>query len=359
MPDEDGLSTVEGKTVQPDPAPGGREDEAPATGSAWRSRVTGAGLLNNYAAVGVLLLFIIGFSIARPHQFPTLGNFKTIVFTESVLALLSLGVVAPLVVGEFDLSVGSALSFGAVVSAELISGGTSVPVTILLVLLMGLAIGLINAALIVRLEVSSFIATLGTGILLDGLTLWVSGGQTIYNGIGPSFTQLGRNTIFGVLPLPGLYVIVAAGIIWYVLENTPLGREMYVTGYGRNAARLAGIRVERRIVLAFVMSGVVAALSGLIQAANLGSASPGIGAAFLLPAFAAAFLGSTTIKAGRFNVGGTLVAAVLLAVGITGLELMGAQPYVQQFFYGGALIVSVAFAQAGVRRLRARKADSR
>jgi len=223
---------------------------------------------------------------------------------------------------------------------------------------LGVVIGVANALLIVRLELSSFIVTLGTGIVLDGLGLWVSGGQTIYNNIGPSFTHLGQNVVLGVLPLPGVYVLVTALVLWYVLECTPLGREMYVTGYGRQAARLAGIRVERRIIFAFVISGVVAALAGVIQSANLGSASPGSGDSFLLPAFAAAFLGSTTIKSGRFSVGGTLVAAILLAVGITGLELMGAQPYVQDFFYGGALIISVAFAQVGVKRLRRRRAEA-
>lgn len=323
---------------------------------AARFRPNWAGLLNNYAAVIALLLFIVFFSVARPETFPTLDNFKTIVLTQSVLALLAIGLVAPLVAGEFDLSIGAALSFGALVSAKLVSTGTSVPMTFLIVLAAGVAIGLVNSLLIVRLEVSSFIATLGTGIILEGATLWVSGGRTIFENIGADFTSLGNNEIFGVLPLPGLYVVIVALFLWYVLERTPLGREMYVTGYGRDAARLAGIKIERRIVLALVISGTLGAMAGFLHAANLGSASPGVGNSFLLPAFAAAFLGSTAIRAGRFNIVGTLVAAALLSVGITGLLLMGAQPYVQQFFYGGALIVSVAFAQVGVRRLRARKA---
>jgi ribose transport system permease protein len=321
-----------------------------------RRRVGWASLATNYAAVAALALFIVFFSVARPHTFPTVGDFKTIVLTQSVLAIVALGLCAVLVVAEFDLSIGAAVSIGALLSAKLVSDGMSVPLALLAILGVGLVIGLVNAFLIVRLEVSSFIATLGTGIIIEGATLWLSGGNTIYQNIGPSFTRLGNANVLGFLPLPGLYVIVIALVLWYVLERTPLGREMYVTGYGREAGRLAGLKVQRRVVLGLLICAVVSAFAGFVFAANLGSASAGVGETFLLPAFAAAFLGSTTIRSGRFNIAGTLVAAILLAVGIEGLELMGAQPYVQQFFYGGALIVSVAFAQFGVRRLHARRA---
>jgi ribose transport system permease protein len=335
------------------------EPETPRRDGDRRSlRINWAKLLTNYAAVGVLLLLIVVYSFAEPHTFPKLATFKSMVLTQSALALVALGLVAPLVAGEFDLSIGSVLGFTAVLCAKMISTGNSVVLTLVVVIAVGMAIGAVNSFLIVRLEVSSFIATLATGIILDGGALWASGGETIFEHIGKSFTSIGNNEIFGVLPLPGVYVIIAAVILWYVLERTPLGRELYITGYGREAARLAGIRVNRRVVLALVVSSVVGALAGFMYAANLGSASPGVGSAFLLPAFAAAFLGSTTIRSGRFNVIGTLVAAALLAVGITGLLLLGAQPYVQQFFYGGALIISVAFAQLGVRRLQASRTDA-
>ncbi len=316
-------------------------------------------LVMRYAAVIVLIALIVVFSITLPETFPTVDNFKTVVLTQSVLVLIALGLLAPLVTGEFDLSVGSAAGFGGLVAAKLVSSGMTVPLVILIVLAAGIAIGLINSFLIVRLEVSSFIATLGTGIIISGATLWISNGKTVYEHIGASFTNLGDKTILGFLPLPGLYVILLAVFLWYLLERTPLGREMYVTGYGREAARLAGIRMGSRICLGFVISASVACMAGLVNAASLGSAGPNEGTAFLLPCFAAAFLGSTTLKVGRFNVGGTLVAAALLAVGITGLQLMGAQPYIRNFFYGVALITSVAFSQLGVRRLRERQVRAR
>ena len=345
-------ASTKGSTMPQREAPTPRAPD----GARTRKGVNWASLATNYAAVGALLIFIAFFSIAEPATFPSVDNFKTIVLTQSVLALVALGLCAPLVVNEFDLSIGSAVSFTALLSAKLVSTGSSVPVVLLIALAVGVVIGLINSFLVVRLEVSSFIATLGTGIMLEGLTLWVSGGSTIYKNIGKDFTALGNNEVLGFLPLPGLYVVVIAVVLWYVLERTPLGREMYVTGYGREAGRLAGLKVRRRVVLGLVIGSVIGSFAGFVFAANLGSASPGVGGAFLLPAFAAAFLGSTTIRSGRFNIAGTLVAAALLAVGIQGLQLMGAKPYVQQFFYGGALIISVAFAQLGVRRLKARRA---
>jgi ribose transport system permease protein len=304
----------------------------------------------NYAAVGVLLAFIVFFSLAEPSTFPHVDEFKTIVSTQSVLAILALGVVIPLVVGEFDLSVGNNLSFTAVLSAVLVSHGMGVLPAILVSLLAGAAIGVINALLIVGVRISSFIATLGTGVLLAGFTTWVSGGVTVFEGIGPSFTNLGNEDLFNFLPIGGLYVIVLAIVLWYLLERTSLGRQLYAVGLGRQAALLAGIRTNRRIVLAFVLSGIVAAAAGVLHTANLGSASPGVGGSFLLPAFAAAFVGQTTIRAGRPNIPGTIVGVFLLAVGISGLQLMGAPSYVSELFNGSALIVAVGLSRLGARR---------
>lgn len=333
--------------------------DATTSRSARGRRIDWARLLVNNGAVFVLVLFIIFFTIARPHTFPTLETFKIIVVTQSVLALVALGLIAPLVTAEFDLSIGATLGLGAILSTKFVSIGLPVPVAILTAIAAGGLVGAVNSILVVVLEVSSFIATLGTSIIIAGITLWVSGGFTIFQNIGPSFTNLASKDVGGVLPLPGLYLVVVAVLLWYFLERTPLGREMYVTGYGREAARLAGIRVQRRIVLGLVLSATIGSMAGVINAANIGSAGPVDGAAFLLPGFAAAFLGSTTIKTGRFNVVGTLVASALLAVGITGLLLMGAQPYIRNFFYGAALIVSVAVAQVGARRLRNRRGAAR
>src|SRR6201999_226456 len=145
-------------------------------------------------------------------------------------------------------------------------------------------IGLVNAVLILKFGISSFIATLGTSVILVGLTTAIAGGATIFEGIGEDLTRLGESELLSI-PIGGFYVLVIALILWYVLAYTPLGRRMYATGYGRPAAKLAGIRTGRLIVLAFAAAGLLAAVAGALHTARLGSASPGVGGTYLLPAF--------------------------------------------------------------------------
>lgn len=331
------------------PAASGAEPP-PGTPGGGAARFDWRRLATNYAAVGVLIVFIIFFSIARPETFPTTDNFRGLILAQSVLAILALAAIAPLVVGEFDLSIASNLTFSAILTAKLVSDGMSVAPALVLVAGVGIVIGLINAFLIVKIGISSFIATLGTSVILVGLATAVSGGQSIFEGIGPSLTKLGNNELLG-LPVVGAYVIVLALLLWYLLQWTPLGRQMYATGYGRPAAQLAGVQTGRLITLGFVVAGFLAALAGAMNTAQLGSATPGIGNAFLLPAFAAAFVGATTVKAGRFNVWGTVIGVALLAVGITGLRLMGAPQYAEDLFNGTALILAVGLARLGsIRR---------
>jgi ribose transport system permease protein len=317
---------------------------------AGRRRVNWRSIATNYAAVAVLIGFIVVFSLTEPETFPTLDNFKSIVASQSVLGLLALAAVPPLVVGEFDISIASMLGLAAVLSAKL-AEGSGVVLIILIVLAAGLFVGAVNAFLVVKVQLNSFVATLGTSTILTGFGTLIASGETIYEGIGSNILDLASTEVW-FMPIGGWYVLVAATALWYVLQHTSLGREMYATGYGRLAARLAGIRTERRIVFAFMLSGFLAAAAGFLNTASLGSATAGVGAGYLLPAFAAAFLGATTIRAGRFNVWGTVLGLILLAVGITGLQLAGAENYVQDMFNGVALIVAVTLARIGTLNQR-------
>jgi ribose transport system permease protein len=345
--DETNNNMTPALTPEGGPTPGGEP-----LGRSRRGGIDWPSLATNYAAVGVLIAFIVFFSIAQPDTFPTAQNARSIVASQSVLAILALAAITTLIVGEFDISIAGNLGFAAVLSAKLASGGMPLLPIILLTILAGLAIGAVNAILIVKIGVSSFIATLGMSVILAGMATWVSGGSTIFEGISSSFTDIGTAKIFTV-PIVGLYVLVGAFGLWYLFQHTPLGRQMYATGYAREASLLAGIPVRRLIIIAFLMSGAIAAVAGILNTATVGSATPGAGSSFLLPAFAAAFLGATTIQAGRFNVWGTVLGVFLLAVGITGLQLMGVEQFVQDLFDGVALIIAVSLARLGeVRRER-------
>lgn len=307
---------------------------------AERSRM----VLYRYAVVLVFVAMIAVFSGLLPHTFFTTGNFQTIVNSQSVLLLLSLALTLPLSVGEFDLSVASMLGFGATLLAFL-SGSWHWPLlaSLVAVIAVGAVVGLVNGLFVVGFRVNAFIVTLGTGTVLTGLTLAVSGGQ-ILTGVPASVTNFSAGEGLGLV-WPAYVAFGFAVLLWYLYEHTPTGRYLFFVGEGREVARLAGLPVARLRWLAFVLAAMVAAVCGIFAAGQLGSADPSVGPNYLLPAYAAAFLGATTIKPGRFNSLGTVVALYLLVTGVTGLELLGAASWVEQVFNGGALVIAVTFAR--------------
>jgi ribose transport system permease protein len=297
-----------------------------------------------YAVVITLVIFVVGFSLLLPRTFFTLGNFRTIISSQAVLMILSLGLTLPLTTGEFDLSIGPMLGCAAVLTA-FFAGNLHFPLALVVVatILVGVIAGALNAFFVVRIGVNAFIATLGVATMLTGLTLAVSDGQ-ILNTIPQPLVDFVQYQIFG-LAVPVYIAFVLAIVLWRLYEHTPIGRHLFFVGEGREAARLVGLRVDRLRMGAFVASGAVSALAGVLTAGQLGAADPSVGPNFLLPAYAAAFLGATTIKPGRFNAWGTVVALYLLVTGVTGLELLGTSSWVQEMFNGAALLIAVTFAR--------------
>lgn len=301
-------------------------------------------LVYRYAVVMALALFAVGFSILLPTTFFTLGNFRTILSSQAVLMILSLGLTLPLATGEFDLSIGSMLGCAAVLTA-FFTGEVHwpLPLVIIATLLVGVIAGAINGLFVVRMGINAFIGTLGTSTILTGLTLAVSGGQ-ILNTVAQPLADFVQYQMFG-LPVPVYLGFLLVVMLWYVYEHTPLGRYLFFVGEGREAARLVGLRVDRLRFGAFIVSGTISAAAGVLTAGQLGAADPSVGPGFLLPSYAAAFLGATTIRPGRFNAWGTVVALYLLVTGVTGLELLGSSSWVQEMFNGVALLIAVTFAR--------------
>jgi ribose transport system permease protein len=305
-----------------------------------------------------LLLVLIGvFGVLTPDTFLTLANARSILIAQAVVGVLAIGLLFPLAAGAFDLSAAQNLGFSAVTCGYLIAEvGLPVPVAIIATLAVGAVIGIVNGVLVAVIGIDSFIATLGTTSLLLASSQIVAGGSFI----GPfeeSFTGLSSGTVVGV-PVTVLYVIVLAFVVWYVLEHSPLGRRMYATGANRDAAQLSGIATSRIVFGAFVASGVISSAAGVLLASTLGAVSETMGPEYLLPSFAAVFLGTTLLKRGRFNVGGTLLAIILLGTGVQGLQLLGGPVWVIALFNGLALIVSVG-AGLTLQRAQARRAVRR
>ena len=305
--------------------------------------------LENYSGLYVWAIVIIAFSVWEPQTFPTLLNVKVIAANQAITAILALALVVPVAAGVFDLSVAGILGFALMGIAWLQQEHINAVLACLVSLAGGAAIGAINGLVVVRLHVDSFITTLGMSSILAAAAYAVSGGQQITGVFSPTFSSLGQRLVGGI-PIAFLYMLVLALVLWYILEYRPVGRYLYAAGGNPQAARLAGVRVERLVFGSFVTSGTLAALAGIILAAQIGTADVSSGPPYLLPAFAAVFLGATQIRAGRVNVIGTLVAIFLLATGVTGLQLAGAPVYVEDLFNGAALIVAVALAVRSQRR---------
>ncbi|MCD2098489.1 ABC transporter permease [Rhodococcus rhodochrous] len=311
-------------------------------------------MFEKYALVLALIAVVVVFSALRPETYPTANNLQNILGSQAVLLVLALGLIVPLTAGEFDLSAVSTMSLAAMTIAVLnVQHGWSLLPAIAVAVLACLVVGLINALLVVRLQIDSFIATLGSGTVVLGVVQWISDSTSV-TGVDSTLVDATIGTrIFGV-SLQFYYALALVLIMAVVFQYTPIGRRLLFVGRGAQVARLSGLHVDRIRGGALVTSALVAALAGIVYAGMLGGADPSSGQSFMLPAFAAAFLGATAIVPGRFNAFGTLVAVYFLVAGVVGLQMLGVASFVQQLFYGGALVVAVALSGAVRRRTASR-----
>ena len=313
-----------------------RQEEARVSGrSSWFGQI-------DFGAVTPLIFFallIVAFGFAAPEFFLTAENSTSILNNGAVTALLACGLTVVLAVGEFDLSIASAASFGGALAAVLIAQqNVPLAVTIAVVVFAGAATGLVNGYLVTEFEIPALIATIGVSSLLDGLTLWVTRNTVIFTGFTDAFMTFGDWQLVG-LQAPVFYLAVAAIFLAIMLRYTATGRHMYATGGNRAASRLAGVRVQRQVMLAFLISGILGSVAGVVYTARQGSLTPLFGTAFLLPVFAACFLGSVTLTRRKFHILGTVLGVYLIETGTNGLLILGAPAYTQQLFAGAVLIL--------------------
>ncbi len=307
-------------------------------------------LLSDYSLVLVLVLIVAIFALIHPNTYFTRINFQTITGTNAVLAVLALAALLPLVTGQFDMSIGFQLGLAQSLGATLIiRQGVDPAIAAVIVIAVGAAIGLINGLLISYVGLNAFVTTLATGILVQGLSQVVTGGEAVFGRMPQWWLSIGRSSI-GWMPLPVIYILVLTVLFWIFLSRTGIGRRFVATGSNYRAALLIGIPVRQIVAAAFSVTGVVCALSGLLSVAILGSADPNVGINYMLPAYAAVFLGATSVRPGQFNPWGTIIAVYALAAGIAGLQQSGAPFYIEQFFFGAALLGAIILSKwAGLR----------
>ena len=310
-------------------------------------------LLERFGLVAAWLIVVIVFGVLEPRTFLTQGNFATIFGSQAVLLVLTLGLLIPLTAGDYDVSIAGVLTLSAMIVATLnVNLGWPIGLAIVTALFAGAAIGCINGCIVTFFDIDPLIVTLGMGTVLSGGVLWISNSNTI-SGVSQTLVNLVVGRRFLGISLEFYYGLALAVVLWYVFEYTALGRRLLFVGRGRSVSRLSGLRVQRLRVGAMVASGVISAGAGVLYVGTIGGADPTSGLSFLLPAFAAAFLGTTAIVPGRFNPWGSFVAVYFLVTGITGLTLLGVESFVQDVFYGGALVLAVVLSQIARRRSRA------
>lgn len=315
------------------------------TTATHRQPVNYARQFERFALLLVWALLIIGFSMAMPNSFFNWGNFSIMFASYAPAALLALAIIVPLTAGDYDLSVGATLTLSAS-TIGVLNVWHQMPILLVLVIVLGIGVlvGLIHSLFIIYFRVPSLVVTLGSTSLMSGIVQWITNSSTI-GGIDNSLIMAAVGyRLFGI-PYAFYYALVAALVMWYIFDYMPLGRRLLFVGRGREVARLNGIAVDRVRVGALVMSAVLSSAAGILYAGVLGSADPYSGLNYLLPAFAAAFLGATTIQPGRFNPWGTIVAVYFLATGITGLSMLGIPLWVTNVFNGAALILAVTISQ--------------
>ena len=307
-------------------------------------------LLPVYGLPILTLLLIVLFSVMLPDTFPTMLNFRSIVADKAIIALLSLAAMIPMAAGKIDLTVGYGIVLWHILAISLQTMlGVPWPVAVAIVIVLGAVVGLLNGLLVEVARIDSFIATLGTGTVLYAIALWHTGGRQVVAVLPKGFLALNNTQISGI-PITGFYVLGFAVLLWFVLEHLPIGRYLYAIGANPKAAALNGIPVQRFTVGAFVTSGVITALAGVLLASKLRIGQASVGLEYLLPALVGAFLGSTTIKPGRVNVWGTVVGVTILAVGIAGIQQFGGSFWVEPMFNGVTLLIAIGIAGYAQRR---------
>ncbi len=310
--------------------------------------------LRRLAVPAALLLIVLGFALARPDTFLTARNLLNVSQQVAMLAVVAFAMTAVMAQGDFDLSVGSMASLAGVVAATLWAAGWSLGAGLAAALAAGLLGGLLNGLLVAALGILPFVATLGTLTMFSGAAFLVSDGRTIFGADIPEAVGLfARGGLaLGPVTVPSLTLVALAALllVWLALGHTSWGRRLHAVGGNVEAARLAGLPVRRLRLSAFLVTGLGAAVAGLMLVSRVESANPTQGAGLMLDAIAAVFLGMTASEEAEPSAGGTLMGVALLAVLDNGLTQLSVDSYLREVLVGAIILAAVGSARVGLSR---------
>lgn len=306
-------------------------------------------LLARYGLLGAFLLTIIVFSLARPDTFPTGDNAKSILTLAAPSLIVAAGLTVVLVMQDFDLSFGAMIGLsGGAATYLMTEGGWSWQLALLAALLLGVAGGLVSGFVVAYLGGASFIITLAMGTVFTGVEFAMTKQDTVFGGIPDGYAKIAGSDFLGFNNQIWIAAVIAIGV-WLLLDRTEIGRYMYAIGGNSEAARLSGLRVRPLRVFGFVVVGLAAAAVGILITSQAAAYSPNQGTSYLLPAFAAAFLGAAVFRPGEFNLPGTVVGVLFLGVIQTGLTMLDLETYVINLVQGTILVSAVLVSRLGQR----------
>ncbi|SFD47134.1 ABC transporter permease [Clostridium uliginosum] len=300
--------------------------------------------LSKYKSLIGLFILCIAISILTP-RFLSVSNITNVLTQVSVNAIIAIGMTFVILTGGIDLSVGSTLAISGALAASIINSNGNVFLAVIVAVAVGIVVGLINGMLISKGKIQAFIVTLASMTIFRGVTYVFTNGNPI-SGLTGSFNSIG-NLKVGILPLPVIITALMVAIAYYVLTQTRFGRYLYALGGNEDSARLSGINTDKIKTLVYVVSGIAAALSGVIITSRIGSASPNAGSGFELDAIAAVVIGGTSLAGGEGSVMGTIIGALIIGVLNNGLNLLNVSPFYQLIIKGIVILVAVLLDKKG------------
>lgn len=292
-----------------------------------------------YALIALVVLCVL-LTFLSP-DFLTVNNIISIALQTAVIAIIAIGMTYVIITSGIDLSVGSVIALAGVVAAQLLTNGVNIVLAMLFGVIIGALFGLLNGLLITKGNLQPFIATLGTMMIARGLSLVLTDGLPV-SGLPKSFTTLGNGRLLGI-PIPVIFLIVIAIIAHFVLSKTVFGRYVYALGSNEEAARLSGVNTNLNKIYVYILSGVLAAIAGMILAARLVSAQPSAGTGYEMDAIASVVIGGASMAGGIGSITGTVIGAFTIGVLRNGLNLLNVSPFWQQIAIGIVILLAVYF----------------
>lgn len=309
--------------------------------------------LGNMKIFFVLIAICAFFAIMNADAFLTVSNFFTIARQVSMMGIVAVGMTFVMLVGGFDLSVGTLQGLtGVTVAAMMVNFGLPTPVAVIITLGTGLAVGALNGFIVTRLKVNPFITTLSTMTIIKGIAFALTGAFPITN-LPEDFQFMGQGYIAGVVPIPVLIMVAIFAIGIFILNKTYLGRYFYMVGGNEEAARLSGINVKTVKMVAFMLCSMLGALAGMILASRLNSGQPAAGDGFEFEVITACVLGGVSLDGGKGKLSGVVLGVLIMGVLANGMIILSIDEYYQWIIKGAVLVAAVAF--DGLKAVTSRK----